>query len=41
MSGEWHAGRLIHTLAKHFDWWQHRMMTEFEIDGGRADLAGC
>lgn len=35
----WHAGRILFALARHFDWWQNRMITEFEVDGGRADLA--
>lgn len=34
----WHAGRVLFALARHFNWWQQRMITEFEIDGGRADL---
>jgi hypothetical protein len=34
----WHAGRVLFALAQHFNWWETRMITEFEIDGGRADL---
>lgn len=29
---------MLFALARYFDWWQTRMITEFEIDGGRADL---
>lgn len=29
---------MLYALAGHFDWWQNRMMTEFDVDGGRADL---
>lgn len=35
---DWHAGRMLFALARHFDWWSTKMITEFEIDGGRADL---
>jgi hypothetical protein len=35
---KWHAGRMIFALARHFNWWQQTMLTEFEVDGGRADL---
>lgn len=34
----WHAGRVLFALARYFDWWQQRLIPEFEIDGGRADL---
>lgn len=34
----WNAGRMLYALARYFDWWQNRMMTEVVIDGGRADL---
>jgi hypothetical protein len=33
-----HAGRVLFSLARYFDWWQNRMVTEFEIDGLREDL---
>lgn len=35
---DWHAGRILLALARHFDWWHNRMFTEYEVDGGRADL---
>lgn len=35
---QWHAGRILFALSRHFSWWQHRMLPEFEVDGGRADL---
>lgn len=35
---KWHAGRMILALAKHFDWYQNTMMTEWFVDGGQADL---
>jgi hypothetical protein len=38
MSARWHAGRMIYALANHFDWRANRMMTEFYVDGGLADL---
>jgi len=34
----WNAGRMIFALATHFPWWEHKLVTELEIDGGRADL---
>lgn len=38
MSSKWHAGRIICALARHFDWFQNQMMTEYFVDGGIADL---
>lgn len=35
---KWHAGRMLFALARHFDWWQNQLITEFEIDGLREDL---
>lgn len=32
------AGHILYALARHFDWFQNRMMPEWEIDGGQADL---
>lgn len=37
-SDRWHAGRMVHALARYFDWWQNRIVTEWDIDGGRADM---
>lgn len=34
----WDAGRMLFALARHFDWWQRKMVTEFEIGGLREDL---
>jgi hypothetical protein len=34
-----HAGRIIKALARHFDPHANRLMTEFFVDGGLADLA--
>lgn len=34
----WHAGRVMFALARHLDPFACRLMTEFEIDGYRADL---
>lgn len=34
----WNAGRILLALAKHFRWRENHLFTEFEIDGGRADL---
>lgn len=33
------AGLILLALARHFNWFQVRMLPEFEVDGGRADLA--
>lgn len=33
-----HAGRIRYALARYFDWTQSRMMPEFHVDGGIADL---
>lgn len=33
-----HSGHMIYALARHFDWFRNRMMTEWYIDGGQADL---
>ena len=33
-----HSGRIILALASHFDWWRNKMMTEYYVDGGQADL---
>ncbi len=38
MSKRVHGGHIIMALAERFDWFQSTMMTEFDIDGGRADL---
>lgn len=38
MSGNWHSGRVLYALVRHFDWFQNSMMTETFIDGGIADL---
>lgn len=32
-----HSGHIMLALARRFDWFVNRMMTEFEVDGGRAD----
>lgn len=37
-NANWHSGRIILACASYFDWWQHPMLTEEFIDGGRADL---
>lgn len=34
----WNAGRMLFALARYWNWWEVQMITEFEIDGGRADL---
>lgn len=34
----WHAGRILIAVTGYFDWWAHPMMTEFDIDGSKADL---
>lgn len=34
----WHAGHMLFALARHFSWWEQRLVTEFEIDGLREDL---
>lgn len=34
----WNAGRMLFALARYWNWWETQMITEFEIDGGRADL---
>lgn len=34
----WHAGRILFALARHFDWWQNKLVTQFEIGGLREDL---
>jgi hypothetical protein len=36
---KWHSGRMIYVLARHFDWWSNPMLTEFDLCGGRCDLA--
>jgi hypothetical protein len=33
-----HAGRILFALARYFNWWQNRMITELEIEGLREDL---
>lgn len=33
------AGHILLGLARYFNWFQVRMLPEFEVDGGRADLA--
>lgn len=33
-----HSGHILLALARRFDWFVTRMMTEFEVDGGRADV---
>lgn len=32
------AFRITYALARHFDWFRNRMMPEYSIDGGQADL---
>jgi len=34
-----HEGHIIQHLARYFNWRVNRMMTELDVDGGRADLA--
>lgn len=34
----WHAGHMLFALARYFNWWQQKMVTEFEVDGLREDL---
>jgi len=34
----WHQGRMLFALARYFDWSSQRMMSQFAIDGGIADL---
>lgn len=34
-----HSGHILQRLVNHFNWRINRMMPEFEVDGGRADLA--
>lgn len=34
----WHAGRVMLACSSYFNWFENRMMTEFWVDGGRADL---
>lgn len=38
MNEKMHAGRMLFALARYFDWWQNKLITEFEIDGLREDL---
>lgn len=33
-----HSGHIVYALARHFDWFQNTMMTEYFVDGGIADL---
>lgn len=37
-SAYWHQGRILFALARYFDYLTNRMMTQFFIDGGIADL---
>lgn len=34
----WHAGHMLFALARHFSWWEQKLVTEFEIGGLREDL---
>lgn len=34
----WHAGHMLFALARYFDWWQQKLITEFELGGLREDL---
>ena len=38
MSRTLNGAQIQLALAQHFNWFQNRMMPEWEIDGGRADL---
>jgi len=33
-----HAGRMLFALARHFSWFQNKLITEFEVGGLREDL---
>lgn len=37
-SNTWHAGRILFALARYFQWFQQRMITEYELGGLREDL---
>lgn len=34
----WHAGHMLFALARHFNWWEQKLVTELEIGGQREDL---
>lgn len=38
MTQRMHAGRILFALARHFNWWQNKMISEFAVDGCREDL---